>query len=102
MSELKAALQAILNVNFREPMAAKEQSQISDFLERAARELVQREQDVAEREKQVSQREANVSVREDNAEQQAGTLASCSRLARALEMVPVQVKRGSVWSLRRG
>lgn len=90
MSELKAALAAIMSVKFHEPIAASEQHRISAFLERVAHELTNKEQLLAEREEKVSQREANATVREDTIASQVKTLDSIGRLR---EVMAVPRKR---------
>jgi hypothetical protein len=97
MSELKQALDAILRVNFREPVPPSDQSRLAAFLERAAMELQAREQAVADREVVVSQREANVQVRENESVEQIKALTSMRRVAGVLDLQPVKLHALRRW-----
>lgn len=94
MSELKEALQAILRVNFRDPVPAGDQQRLAEFIERAAVELQAREQRVSEREQAVSARESAVSLREDESAAQVKALTSMRRVASVLELQPVKHSTG--------
>jgi hypothetical protein len=100
MSELRQALDAILRVNFREPVATNDQARIASFLERAAQELVQREEAVATREQAVSQRESNAELRESEASQRLKALTSMEGLARVIDLKPAAVKGRRRWLQR--
>lgn len=97
MSELRAALQAILQVNFREPVPANDAARIATFLERTAMELVQRVEAVELREQAVSAREAKVSLLEEEAAAQIKTIGTLGRISQVLEIRP---KRRAAWFQR--
>ncbi len=88
MSELKTALQAILQVNFKEHVPANDAAKIADFLERAAIELHQRVEAVELREQAVSGREAKVSLREEETTAQIKTIRTLGRVSQAMEIRP--------------
>lgn len=93
MSELKAALETILRVNFREPVPANDAARLADFLHRSAQELLRREEDVGLREEVVSARESAATLREDTVTKQLDALGSMGRLAKTLELKPVKGSR---------
>jgi len=88
MSELKAALQAILQVNFRQPVPANDAAHIADFLERAALELNQRVEAVELREQAVSAREAKVSLMQEETTAQIKTIRTLGRVSQVMEIRP--------------
>lgn len=88
MSELREALDVIQRIDFHEPMQTTDQSRIAAFLERAANELVRREEAVAEREQAVSRRESSAELRETEARTRIKTLESVGKTLRTLELRP--------------
>jgi hypothetical protein len=99
MSELREAMEVLLRVNFKaNPPSATDAARLGEFLERAAQEVLSREEAVAERERAVSQREANAELQASELANQLKAIGAVSRVARVLDLKPLKGK--SRWSLR--